>query len=64
MNAEKWRYFGITFVIFLLTISLMIFEQGGFDSMEFGGLAILLVAFAAVGLLIYGFVRGNSADPL
>ncbi|MFB3078042.1 MAG: hypothetical protein ACE1Y4_08530 [Lysobacterales bacterium] len=64
MNAEKWRYFGITFVIFLLTISLMIFAQGGFDSMGFGGLAILLVAFAAVGLLIYGFVRGNSADPL
>lgn len=64
MNAEKWRYFGITFVVFVLTFSLIIFEQGGFDSMGPGGLVILLVAFAAVGLLIYRFVRGNSADPL
>ena len=64
MNSRKWRYFGITFVVFVLTFSLMIFEQGGFDSMGPGGVAILMVAFAAVGLLIYRFVRGNSEDPL
>ena len=64
MNSKKWRYFGITFVVFVLTFSLMIFEQGGFDSMGPGGLAILLVSFAAVGMLIYRFVRDNSEDPL
>ncbi len=64
MNAEKRRYFGIAFVVFALVASLMIYLQGGFDSMQPSGLAILLVAFAAVGLLIYRFVRGNSEDPL
>lgn len=64
MNAEKRRYFGIAFVVFALVASLMIYLQGGFDSMQPSGLAILLVAFAAVGMLIYRFVRGNSADPL
>ena len=64
MNAKKWRYFRIAFVVFTLAASLMIYLQGGFDSMGPGGLAILLVAFAAVGLLIYRFVRNNSADPL
>ena len=64
MSAEKWRYFGIAFVVFALVASLMIYLLGDFDSMQPSGLAILLVAFAAVGLLIYRFVRGNSADPL
>lgn len=64
MNAEKWRYFGIAFVVFALVASLMIYLQGSFDSMQPSGLAILLVAFAAVGLLIYRFVRDNSEDPL
>ncbi len=64
MNAEKRRYFGIAFVVFALVASLMIYLQGGFDSMQPSGLAILLVAFAAVGLLIYRFVRDNSEDPL
>jgi len=64
MNAEKWRYFGIAFVVFALVASLMIYLQGDFDSMQPSGLAILLVAFAAVGFLIYRFVRDNSKDPL
>ncbi len=62
MNSTKWRYFRIAFVVFALAASLMIYEQGGFKSMGLGGLVILLLAFAAVGLALYRFVT-NSHKP-
>ena len=62
MNSTRWRYFRIAFVVFALAASLMIYEQGGFESMGLGDLVILLLALAAVGLALYRFVR-NSHNP-
>ena len=33
MNREKWRNFGIALVVFALVASLVIYVQGGFDSL-------------------------------
>ena len=63
MNREKWRKFGIALVVFALVASLSIYVQGGFDSLGLVGLGILLLAFAAVGFLLYYFVKDNPEDP-
>ena len=63
MNSEKWRNFRIAFVVFALVASLSIYVQGGFDSLGLVGLGILLLAFAAVGLLLYYFVKDGPEDP-
>lgn len=63
MTPEKWRYFRIIFVVFVIFAGVMIYEQGGFDSMGPGGLVILLLALAAVGLAIYFFVKDEPNDP-
>lgn len=63
MNREKWRNFGIALVVFALVASLVIYVQGGFDSLGLVGLGILLLAFAAVGFLLYYFVKDNPEDP-
>ncbi len=43
--------------------SLVIYEQGGFEGMGYAGLGILLLAFAAVALAIYFFVRDEPEGP-
>ena len=63
MSSENWRYFGIAFVVFALVASLSIYVQGGFDSLGLVGLGILLLALAAVGFLLYYFVKDNPEDP-
>ncbi len=63
MNREKWRNFRIALVVFALVASLSIYDQGGFDSLGLVGLGILLLAFAAVGFLLYNFVKDNPEDP-
>ena len=63
MNREKWRNFRIALVVFALVASLSIYDQGGFDSLGLVGLSILLLAFAAVGFLLYNFVKDNPEDP-
>ena len=63
MNREKWRNFGIALVVFALVASLVIYVQGGFDSLGLVGLGILLLAFAAVGFFLYYFVKDNPEDP-
>ncbi len=63
MSPEKWRYFRIAFVASVLVASVMIYEQGGFQSMGLVGLGILILAFAAVGLLLYFYVNENTEDP-
>jgi hypothetical protein len=63
MNPEKWRYFRVAFVAFALVASVAIYEHGGFSSMGLGGLAILLLAFAAVALAVYLFVKDEPEDP-
>ncbi len=63
MSPEKWRYFRIAFVASVLVASLMIYDQGGFRSMGLVGLGILLLAFAAVALLLYYFVKDKPEDP-
>jgi hypothetical protein len=63
MSPEKWRNFGIALVVFALVASLSIYVQGGFASLGLVGLSILLLAFAAVGFLLYYFVKDNPEDP-
>lgn len=63
MSPDKWRYFRIAFVVFAIVASLKIYEHGGFASMDLGSLAILLLAFAAVALAIYFFVKDEPEDP-
>lgn len=63
MTPEKWRYFGIAFVAFVLVASLMIYDQGGFTSIGLAGISILLLALAAVALLLYYFVKKAPDDP-
>ncbi len=63
MSPWKWRYFRHVFVAFVLIACLMIYDQGGFASMGPGGLAILLLALAAVGLAVYFFMRDEPDDP-
>ncbi len=63
MSPEKWRYFRIAFVVFAPVASLVIYDQGGFASLGLVGLGILLLAFAAVGFLLYNFVKDNPEDP-
>ena len=63
MSRGKWRNFSIALVVFALVASLSIYVQGGFDSLGLVGLGILLSAFAAVGFLLYYFVKGNPEDP-
>ncbi len=63
MSREKWRYFSIALVVFAMVASLSISVQGGFASLGFGGLGILLLAFAAVGCFLYYFVKDSPEDP-
>ncbi len=63
MSSEKWRYFRFAFVGFTLVAPLVIYDQGGFGSLGPVGLGILLLAFAAVGFLLYYFVKENPEDP-
>jgi len=63
MSPEKWRSFRIAFVVSVLVASLVIYDQGGFGSMGLVGLGILLLAFAAIGLLLYYFVKDRPEDP-
>lgn len=63
MTPEKWRYFGIAFVVFVLVASLMIYDQGGFASIGLVGIAILLLAAAVIGLLLYFYVKKAPDDP-
>ncbi len=63
MSSEKWRYFRIAFVVFALVAPLVIYAQGGFGSLGLVGLGILLLAFAAVGFLLYYFVKDDPEDP-
>lgn len=63
MTPQKWRFFRILLAVFLLTASLAIFVQGGFRSMGLVGLGLLLLAFAAVGVIVYLFVRGEPQGP-
>ncbi len=63
MSLEKWRSFRIAFVVSVLVASLVIYDQGGFGSMGLVGLGILLLAFAAIGLLLYYFVKDRPEDP-
>jgi hypothetical protein len=63
MNRKKWRSFRVAFVIFAIVASVEIYRQGGFASMGLGGLVILLLAFAAVALAIYLFVKDEPEDP-
>lgn len=62
MTPQKWRFFWILLVVFVVTASLMIYDQGGFRSMNPGGLGILLLAFAAVAAVIYFFVKETPDD--
>ncbi len=64
MSRGKWRNFSIAFVVFALVASLVIDVQGGFDSLGLVGLGILLLAFAAVGCVLYYFVKDNPEDPI
>ena len=63
MSPEKWRGFGVAFIVFVVVASLMIFEQGGFDGIGFVGLGILLLAAAAVGASLYFFVKDEPGGP-
>lgn len=63
MSPEKWRYFRFAFVVSVLVASLVIYDQGGFGSMGLVGLGILILAFAAIGLLLYFFVKDEPEDP-
>jgi len=63
MSPEKWRSLRIAFVVSVLVASLAIYDQGGFGSMGLVGLGILLLAFAAIGLLLYYFVKDRPEDP-
>ena len=63
MSRGKWRNFSIALVVFALVASLSIYAQDGFASLGLVGLGILLLAFAAVGFLLYYFVKGNPEDP-
>ena len=63
MSPEKWRSLRIAFVVSVLVASLVIYDQGGFGSMGLVGLGILLLAFAAIGLLLYYFVKDRPEDP-
>jgi len=63
MSPEKWRSFRIAFVVSVLVASLVIYDQGGFGSMGLVGLGILLLAFTAIGLLLYYFVKDRPEDP-
>ena len=63
MSPEKWHYFRVAFLAFVIVASLMIYDQGGFSSMGLVGLGILLLALAAVGVAIYFFVRDEPEDP-
>ena len=63
MSLKKWRYFRAAFVVSVLVASLVIYDQGGFHSMGLVGLGILILAFAAVGLFLYFYVKENPEDP-
>ena len=63
MSPEKWHYFRTAFVVSVLVATLVIYDQGGFRSMGFVGLGILILAFAAVGLFLYFYVKDNPEDP-
>ena len=63
MSPEKWRYFRIAFVVCVLVASLVIYDQGGYQSMGLVGLGILILAFAAVGLLLFFYVKDKPEDP-
>ena len=63
MNPGKWHYFRTALVIFVMVVSLVIYDQGGFGSMGLVGLGILLLAFAAVGLALYYFVKIDPEYP-
>jgi hypothetical protein len=63
MNFEKWRHFRFAFLIFAFVAALVIYDQGGFQSMGLVGLGILILAFAAVGLLLYYYVKDKPEDP-
>ena len=63
MSSEKWRYFRFAFVGFTLVAPLVVYDQGGFGSLGPVGLGIFLLAVAAVGFLLYFFVKDGPEDP-
>lgn len=62
MTPEKWRGFRIALVIFAIVVTAMIYDQGGFTSMGPAGVAILLIAFAAVAYFIYLYLKKAPDD--
>ena len=64
MTPEKWRKFAISFVVFVIVASVLIYDQGGFASIGRAGAAILLIALVAVAVALYVFVRQKPDDSL
>ena len=63
MDPIRWKYFRIAFVVAVGTGGLLMYEQGGFDQVSTkGAVAILILAIAAVGFVIYRFIRDHD-DP-
>jgi hypothetical protein len=63
MDSTRWKYFRITFVVCILTMGLIIYDQGGFDSVTtYGAIGIMILAIVAIGFGIYRFVKSLD-DP-
>lgn len=50
------------YVLFCITSTLYLYEQGAFENISFGGSVIILISYLAVAAVSYKYVKDNPDD--
>lgn len=56
MIKERFSHFAIVITAFVSVASLFVYEMGGFKSITFGGVLILLCSYFASSIFIYMYI--------